>query len=67
MDGREAVLAPRDVQQSVPRVDLVPAQADKFGHASAVPVGRQDQRGGARAVPTAAHAAAVMSCAGRKA
>lgn len=52
MHRRDAMLEPRNVQEALTEIDLIPAQADQFGHAQAVAVGDQDQRGVPHAMPT---------------
>lgn len=46
------MLEPHNVQEALAEIDLIPAQADQFGHAQAMAVGDQDQRGVPYAVPT---------------
>jgi len=46
------MLEPHDVQEALAEIDLIPAQADQFGHAQAMTVGDQDQRCVPYAVPT---------------
>ena len=45
MDRRDAMFKSRDVQEPLAEIDLIPAQADQFGHAQAMAVGDQDQCG----------------------
>ena len=50
MDRCDAVLQPRNVQQALLQIELIPAQADEFRDAQAMTIGDQDQGGIARAV-----------------
>ena len=45
MDRRDAMFKSRDVQEPLAEIDLIPAQADQFGHAQTMAVGDQDQCG----------------------
>lgn len=54
MDRCDAVFQPRNVQQSLLQIELIPAQADEFRDTQAMTIGDQDQGGIARAMAAAA-------------
>src|SRR5262249_39764585 len=45
MRTRQPVLAPTDVEQTIPEVHLVPAKRNQFGDAQAMAIGELDHRG----------------------
>jgi hypothetical protein len=62
MDRCNAVFQPRNVQQSLLQIDLIPAQADKLRDAQAMTIGDQNEGGIARAMAAEARRRCHQRC-----